>query len=165
MKYQNQNMNIMDTSNKNIIIDKLNHLIKRNYDAEYGYKDAAENVEDGELKVLFKAYAEQRYQFGHDLKGEIENLGGQVKKDGTSIAGDIHRKWMDFKAAVSSQDGESMLEEGRKGEMVSWEDYNEALGLEDLPASTYILLKDHKAKIDESLYQIMELKDQSVASK
>ncbi|MBL3655662.1 ferritin-like domain-containing protein [Fulvivirga sediminis] len=155
----------MDTSNKKIIIDKLNHLIKRNYDAEYGYKYATENVDNGELKTMFKAYTEQRYQFGHDLKGEIENLGGEVTKKGTSVAGDIHRKWMDLKAAVTSNESESMLEECRKGEMVSWEDYNQALSLEDLPASTYMLLKDHKAKIDECLYQIMELKDKYVTSK
>lgn len=152
----------MNTDNKNII-DKLNHLIKRNYDAEYGYKDAVEDVNDPQLQTMFKAYEEQRYRFGHELKGEIQNLGGEVNKKGTTLAGDIHRKWMDLKAAISNHNEEAILEECRRGEMTSWEDYNEALSLENLPASTYMILKDHKAKIDESLYQIMELKDNMVA--
>lgn len=141
------------------IISELNKLLTRNYDAEYGYREAVEDVKNPRLKTFFKAYVEQRYRFGHDLKGEILNLGGDPEKGkGTSLVGDIHRKWMDFKKAISSHSEDAILEECRRGEMVTWEDYNEALGLEDLPPTTRRLLKDHKEKIDEALYQLMELK-------
>lgn len=147
----------MDTRDR--IVSQLNKLLTRNYDAEYSYREAAEDVKDARLKKFFKTYVEQRYHFGHDLKGEIKNLGGDYEKGmGTSIMGDLRRQWMNFKKAISSNNEEAMLEECRKGEMLTWEDYNEALGLEDLPPTTRMLLKNHKVKIDEALYQLMELK-------
>lgn len=142
------------------VIKKLNELLTRNYDAEYGFKEAAEDVKDPKLKKVFKTYVEQRYRFGHDIKGEIKNLGGDPEKaKGTSVAGDIHRKWMDLKKAISSNNEESIIEECRRGEMVTWGDYNEALGMEDLPPTTQSILENHKRKIDEALYDLVELKN------
>lgn len=146
-------------STKDKVLKKLNELLTRNYDAEYGYKEAAEDVKDPKLKKVFKTYVEQRYKFGHDIKGEIMNLGGDPEKaKGTSVAGDIHRKWMDLKKTITSHNEEVILEECRRGEMVTWQDYNEVLGLEDLPPTTRTVLEDHKRKIDEAIYDIMELK-------
>lgn len=153
------NRNAMETRKE--IIAKLNQLLTRNYDAEKGYKEAAEDVEDPKLKKFFKTYVEQRYRFGHDLKGEIRNLGGDFEKGkGTSVSGDLHRKWMNLKKAIASNSEEAIVEECRKGEMTTWEDYNEALGLQDLPPTTSSLLRDHKTKIDEAVFQLMELKMQ-----
>lgn len=147
----------MDTRKE--IIDKLNHLVTRNYDAEYGYKEAVEDIQDPKLKTFFKTNAEQRYHFGHDLKGEIKNLGGDPGKGkGTSVAGDLHRKWMNLKKAITNNNEEAILEECRKGEMTSWEDYNAALAMKDLAPTTRAVLENHKTKIDEALHQIMDLK-------
>lgn len=143
------------------IVEKLNQLLTRNYDAEYGYRKAVEDVDDPKLKKFFKTYVEQRYRFGHDLKGEIKNLGGDPEKGkGTSTAGDLHRKWMDLKKAISSNSEEAILEECRKGEMTTWGDYNEVLAMQSLPPTTSSLLKNHKTKIDEAIFQLMELKVQ-----
>lgn len=142
------------------VLKKLNELLTRNYDAEYGYKEATEDVKDPRLQKVFKTYVEQRYRFGHDIKGEILNLGGNPEKaKGTSVAGDIHRRWMNLKKAISGNNEETILEECRRGEMVSWQDYNEALAIKDLPPGTRIILEDHKKKIDEAIYDIMELKN------
>ncbi|UII31323.1 PA2169 family four-helix-bundle protein [Fulvivirga ulvae] len=141
------------------IIEKLTQLLTRNYDAENGYREAVEDVDDPKLKKFFKTYVEQRYKFGHDLKGEIKNLGGDAGKGkGTSVTGDLHRKWMSLKKAISSNNEEAILEECRKGEMTIWGDYNEALAINDLPPSTNSLLRNHKTKIDEAIFQLMELK-------
>ncbi|ELR73903.1 hypothetical protein C900_00067 [Fulvivirga imtechensis AK7] len=146
-------------STRDKVLKKLNELLTRNYDAEYGYKEAVKDIKDSKLKKVFKTYVEQRNRFGHDIKGEIANLGEDPEKaKGTSVAGDIHRKWMNLKKVISSNNEEAILEECRRGEMVTWQDYNEALALEDLPPTTMTLLEDHKRKIDEALYDIMELK-------
>ena len=74
--------------------------------------------------------------------------------------GDLHRKWMDLKTAISSNSEEAILEECRKGEMTTWGDYNEVLAMQDLPPTTSSLLKNHKTKLDEAILQLMELKTQ-----
>lgn len=140
------------------VIDKLNTLLTRNYDAEKGYEKAAEDVKDVDLRRLFKVYADQRYHFGHDIKGEIKNLGGELDK-GDSVKAKAHRTWMDLKSAVSSDDNEAILEECIKGEKAAIDDYRETLN-EDLPDTTRKILNEHTAKIEESVYQIQELEEQ-----
>lgn len=141
------------------IISKLNKLLKRNYDAEQGYHKAAEHVKDPDLKRLFEIYSDQRYHFGHDLKGEIKKLGGDLDK-GSSFASSVHRTWMDLKSAVTKDDTDAMLEECIRGEQTAVEDYQEVLNETNLPESTRIILHDHIAKIEESLYLIEELEKQ-----
>ena len=48
--------------------NKLNELLEKNYDAEKGYKKAAENVENTKLKQFFNEQAQKRYDFGHEIK-------------------------------------------------------------------------------------------------
>lgn len=47
---------------------KLNALLEKTYDAEKGFKKAAENIENNSLKIYFNRKAEERYTFGHELK-------------------------------------------------------------------------------------------------
>jgi uncharacterized protein (TIGR02284 family) len=141
------------------IVSKLNKLLTRNYDAEQGYHKAAEHVKDPDLKRLFEVYSDQRYHFGHDLKGEIKRLGGDLDK-GPSFTSKVHRTWMDLKSAVTSDDTESMLEECVRGENAAVEDYKEVLKETNLPEETRTILHDHIAKIEESLYLVQELEKQ-----
>ena len=141
------------------IISELNKLLKRNYDAEKGYHKAATHVKDPDLKRLFEIYSDQRYHFGHDLKGEIKQLGGDLDK-GSTFEAAVHRTWMDLKSAVTSDDTESMLEECIRGEKEAVEAYQKVLQDSHLPETTRTILHDHIAKIEESLYLIKELEKQ-----
>ena len=78
----------------------LNALLEKTYDAEKGFKKAAENVENPALKNYFQTKAQQRYDFGHELKSEIKSYGQDVDKGG-SLIGDAHRAWMDVKKVFS----------------------------------------------------------------
>jgi uncharacterized protein (TIGR02284 family) len=138
------------------IIDHLNKLITRNYDAEKGYLNAAKLVDDASLKHLFKTYAEQRYKFGHDVKGEIKAMGGEVDK-GSSILGDMHRTWMKLRDAVTKHSEEEILDECVRGEEVALADYREVLNEENLPETTKMIVDNHVAGVEECLYQIKEL--------
>jgi len=73
---------------------KLNNLLEKTYDAEKGFKKAAENVQNSALKNYFNQKAQERYEFGHELKGEIKSFNQDVDKGG-SLVGDAHRAWMD----------------------------------------------------------------------
>lgn len=138
--------------------NKLNGLLEKTYDAEKGYKKAAENVNHSSLKQYFKAKAQQRYDFGHDLKEEIRSFNQEVDKGG-SITGAAHRTWMDAKALFSSENAESMLEEAIRGEKSSVEEYNDVLNETTLPSSTKSLLSNQKQAIESGLFKIKTLED------
>lgn len=137
---------------------KLNDLIERTYDAEKGYKKAAENVDHSGLKNYFNTKAQQRYDFGHELKTEIKAFGQEVDKGG-SVAGTLHRAWMDTKALFSSNNEESMLEESIRGEKAAVEEYNDVMGDVNLPSSTKSVLQNQKSKIEVGLNTIKGLED------
>jgi len=107
-------------------IEALNDLSARTYDAEAGYKDAAENVSNPKLKTLFKANAEQRYTFGHEIKDCISKLGGTPQKGGT-LEGKAHQVWMDVKSAITTNDDAAVLKEVNRGEEYALEAYENAL--------------------------------------
>lgn len=138
--------------------DKLNTLLERTYDAEKGFKKAAENVKDTNLKSYFERKARERYDFGHQLKAEIKSFGQDTEKGG-SAAGTAHRAWMDVKALFSSDDEESMLEEAIRGEEKALDDYDDILNETSLPLSTKNLLEEQRAQIAEGLANIKELED------
>ena len=138
--------------------EKLNNLLEKTYDAEKGYKKAAENTDNSNLKTYFQRKAQERYDFGHELKTEIKAFGQEVDKGG-SVTGAAHRAWMDVKAFFSADDAESMLEEAIRGEKASLEEYKEVLKETSLPTSTSTVLNGQAQKIAAGLSTIKRLED------
>ncbi|PTX45308.1 uncharacterized protein (TIGR02284 family) [Christiangramia gaetbulicola] len=139
---------------------KLNELLEKNYDAEKGYKLAAEKVKNERLKNFFSERAQERYDFGHELKSEIRNFGENPDK-GTSIAGDVHRSWMNLKASVSNDKDEAVLEEAIRGEKAAVEEYEAIIKESDIPASTGNILIKQKNAIVASLNEVKTLEKQA----
>jgi len=139
----------MNNLEKNI--KRLNELITKNYDAEEGYKKAADLVaSDTQLQQFFKDQAQNRYDFGHALKTEIKSVGGEVDK-GTSVTGDLHRAWMTIKDTFSSNDSKAMLEEVVRGEEAAVEEYRDILDEATLAPTTQSLLQKQVASVQTAL--------------
>ncbi|HEA29988.1 MAG TPA: PA2169 family four-helix-bundle protein [Leeuwenhoekiella sp.] len=132
------------------IAEKLNTLLEKNYDAEAGYKKAAEDVKNQTLKAYFQSRAKDRYDFGHELKDEIRSFGKEPDK-GTSFTGDLHRAWMDLKSAFTSDKEEAILEEAIRGEKAAVKDYNEIINDKEVPPSTSNLLIKQRNSVEEAL--------------
>ena len=144
----------MDTNEKSVSL--LNDLLTKSYDAEKGYKKAAEDIENSVLKDFLSSYSQQRYDFGHQIKAEITSLGGKPDK-GTSFAGDLHRTWIDLKSAMTGGDDTNVLEECERGEKASLEDYEKVLAHQELPEKTKSVLRRHHDEIRSALVKIQEL--------
>ncbi|MGC1205002.1 MAG: PA2169 family four-helix-bundle protein [Flavobacteriaceae bacterium] len=140
--------------------EKLNNLLEKTYDAEKGFKKAAENVDNTALKSYFTQKAQERYSFGHELKSEIKAFGQDVDKGG-SLKGTAHRTWMDVKALFYNEDAESMLEEAIRGEKTAIKEYENVLDETSLPMSTKSILSSQKSKIEMGLTRIKRLEDLS----
>lgn len=137
---------------------RLNDLLEKTYDAEKGFKKASENAKHGGLKSYFRNKAQERYNFGHQLKSEISNFGEEPDKGG-SATGAAHRTWMEVKSWFSTDNDEAMLEEAIRGEKASVDEYRDVLNDTTLPASTKEILTSQKNTIEQGLANIKRLED------
>jgi len=134
---------------KKEIANNLNQLLEKNYDAEKGYKDAADKVQNTRMKQFLEEQAQLRYDFGHQIKSEIKAFDGEVDKGG-SVKGSMHRAWMDLKSAVTSDKEENVMEEVQRGEQSAIEEYNEVINKSNLPATTKDVLTQQRNKIQQA---------------
>ncbi len=140
------------------IVSDLNELLEKNYDAVKGYRKAAEDVESSQLKQFFAQQASERSQFGQQIHQIITGLGGEPVEDG-SFLGDVHRKWMDLKAALSSNEEESIIEASLTGEKAALDDYEDILDEEEIPANLRTLLTEQKEKVNQAIIRLKNLED------
>lgn len=140
-------MNVKDTRGE--VLDQLNKLLTSSRDAEKGYQEASENVKDAELKSLFLAQSRQRADFAQELDREIRTIGGEPD-NGTSLASDLHRAWINIKSTFASDDDKAVVQECQRGDKEALDSYNEVLQETDLVASTRQLLLSQKEKIESA---------------
>ncbi|MDM9630314.1 ferritin-like domain-containing protein [Robiginitalea aurantiaca] len=134
------------------ITNRLNDLLEKTYDAEKGYKLAADEVKDPYVKEFLNDKVKQRRAFGFELKAEIMEY-GQLPEKGGSFKGDLHRVWMRLKPLMGSDKTEQILEEVARGENASLEEYNDILKSSEtrLPPTTERLLIQQRDAIQAAL--------------
>ena len=132
------------------ISNKLNGLLVKNYDAEKGYKNAINNIEDDRLKLLFDRSVSERNEFAKELRTEILKY-DKIPEISGSLKGSLHRDWTTIKAVFDENSEQAVLDEVIKGEKASLEEYNEILKDKHLPPTTDSLLLKHKNAIEASI--------------
>lgn len=142
---------------------KLNHLIERNYDAEKGFKTVVENLEHERFKSLMEHSIAERYRFGHDIKAIMKDLNLKPEK-GTSIEGDLHRAWMNFRDAFSTNSNAAMFDEAVRGESHAEEAYEEVLNDTNLQVGHADILRNHLQSIRKTKAELEALKGDVKAS-
>ncbi len=135
------------------IAKKLNELLQKNLDAQKGYEKAHENTENETLKSFFKARSVERHHFVQELRNHIKNYDETPEKQ-TSIKGEIHRGWMDFKTLFTNKNEEVLLEEVGRGEQAAIEEYARILSSNELTSSTKDILLAQHTKIKEALHTV-----------
>ena len=138
------------------IVENLNDLLTKAYDAEEGFNKAAERAESHpSLARFFKNQSDMRRSFGHDIKQAITKYGGEPDK-GSSVAAKAHQVWITVKDALSSDtDEEAVLEECVRGEKNALEEYDEKLKCSELPADVRALMTNQRNSIANSLASTM----------
>ena len=131
------------------VVSLLNELLTKNYDAEKGYKEAAEKIEHTSLKSYFNEQAQNRYDFGHEIKALIAKYGGEPDK-GTSITGDLHRVWIAIRDAFTSGD-KAIFDEAVRGEEAFSAEYGDMLTDEILPEDMREMVRKQKNSVDKAL--------------
>jgi uncharacterized protein (TIGR02284 family) len=145
------------STNVSDVRSSLNDLIETCKDSQEGFKQAADKINDGQIRTLFLKYSVQRAQFAGELQAEVARLGAEPAKTG-STAGALHRGWIDLKAALTGGDNHSILVEAERGEDAAVKNYREALGKE-LPSDLHEIVRAQLREINQTHDIVRQLRD------
>ncbi len=140
------------------IVNNLQDLLEKNYDAEKGFTKAMQDAKNQNLKRFLQQQAAQRGRFVNELSQEIRNLNEQPKDSG-SFTGDLHRAWIDIKSSVAGNTDEAVLEECIRGEKASWSEYDEKLKKNIFPSNISGVLHNQASEIHNTLNRVKTLED------
>ena len=141
----------------------LNDLIETSKDGEKGFRAAAEDTKNAELQSLFLRRAGDCATGASELQQLVTRLGGKPEDSGT-VAGAVHRGWVNLKAAVSSRTDLAILEECERGEDVAKASYTKALK-ETLPEDIRVVVQRQYDGVVKNHDQIRDLRDRYRATK
>jgi uncharacterized protein (TIGR02284 family) len=140
-------------------ISTINDLIETLKDGQEGFRQAAEAVEDPELKSLFHEYSLQRSRFAGDLQSEALRLGETKPEDSSSAAGAMHRTWINLKSAIAKRDNHAILAECERGEDSAVKEYEEAMEDEDLTAPVREIISRQYTEVKSAHDRVKQLRD------
>lgn len=145
------------------VISVLNNLIQTSRDGEQGFYKAAEDTKDATLKPVFNSRAVLCAEGARELQEIVRRLGGKPETGG-SVAGALHRGWVDVKAAVTNRSDHAILVECERGEDAAKKHYREALE-KDLPADIREVVERQYKGVLENHDKIRALRDQYATAK
>lgn len=143
---------------KDDTISALNNLIETSRDGEEGFRTSAEHARDVQLKSLFSNRAASCAQAVQELQQVVQAQGGKPT-DSSSMSGALHRRWVDFKSAITGQDDVAILNEVERGEDVAVASYKKALAL-DLPSDIRNLIERQYQGVLKNHDQVKQLRNQ-----
>lgn len=111
------------------VADALNNLIELNYDRERGYIKASEDVEDADLKPLFRSLSEDSAKYATELADYVRQLQG-TPSTGQTLSGKVHQVWLDIKAAISGRDRDAVLGSAQFGDKTAVEAYDKVIDMD-----------------------------------
>ena len=140
-------------------ISTINDLIETLKDGQEGFRQAAEAVEDPDLKSLFHEYSLQRSRFAGELQSEALRLGETEPEDSSSAAGAMHRTWINLKSAIATRDNHAILAECERGEDSAVKEYEEAMEDEDLTAPVREIISRQYTEVKSAHDRVKQLRD------
>src|SRR5437763_8816503 len=139
-------------------ISTINTLIETCKDGEYGFRSAAEAIQDPETQRLFNRYSEERRGFAAELQAVVHGAGREPEERG-SVAGALHRGWINLKSAVTGKDEHAVLAAAETGEDSAVNAYKEALDHGELPAEVRPVVERQCARVKAAHDQVRALRD------
>jgi uncharacterized protein (TIGR02284 family) len=144
----------MDTKDT---ISVLNDLIETSKDGEKGFMECAEDLREPQLKSIMNQRARDCATAAAELQQLVRTLGG-APETSTSVAGDMHRRWVDLKSMITGKDDEAILNECERGEDVAVRSYRKALE-KDLPAEVRTIVERQYQGVLRNHDQVKALRD------
>ncbi len=153
-----QKLKIAMQNDNQKIIQEINELIEINNDRTEGYKKAIKEVDDSDLKDLFKNMSEHSFGFRNELSNEVIKLGGKPLTR-TTNSGKLFRAWMDIRSALTSKDRKTVLNSCEFGEDAALDTYAKVLRENHLNPEVRGLIMNQKQTLQQDHDRIKSLRD------
>ena len=137
----------------------LDQLLLFVNDRVEGYKRAAAETKDGDLRSYYQQLVGQSQQFASSLNGYLTANGGE-RETGTTLKGKLYRKLMDAQAAVTGRDEKSILAANVYGERWAIKAYKQALRRKALKGNAREAIKKQFAQSKQTYKKLKELTKQ-----
>ena len=143
----------------NPTVSTLNDLLQITNDRIEGFNKVEDKVWEKypNLKSDYTNMVDQSQKMRLELKSLISERNGDAD-DSTTVAGGLHRTWIDVKNAFSSDNAESTLENVTFGENAAIEAYEKALDSGDLCSESSRVVQDqlHSLKASYEKFKNLE---------
>lgn len=144
--------------------EALKDLVIINHDRYQGYKKAAEETKDADLKSLFTTFSTQSLGYAQALKAYMTHEEAEdLSPDDTRMDGKLYRVYMDLKSAITGRDRKAILSSCEYGEDVAQSSYEEAI--EDLTESgnysneTLQVIRNQKMALKQAHDRVKMMRD------
>lgn len=132
-----------------------NDLVVINKAAVKGYQEAAEAVDNPDLKAELLRYSEQRTRFAEELEAQAIEFGVAPPSEESTVEGAVtdavaavHRGWISLTSALLlDRTDKAILSDCENGDAAALLSYDLALQSEDLAAGAQELLRRQQAEI------------------
>lgn len=140
------------------VVSTLNDLIETARDGEQGFRSSADNAKSPELKSFFLEGASRCQKAVTELQQYVSQYGGTPETTGT-VAGAVHRGWVNLKAALALNDDKAVLNEVERGEDHAVTVYRNALS-KDLPPEIKSVVQRMYEGTEQNHARVRALRDQ-----
>jgi uncharacterized protein (TIGR02284 family) len=145
------------------VVSVLNDLVETSKDGEKGFRKAAEDAHDTQLKSMFMTCADDCTRGARELQDVVQTLGGKPETGG-SMSGALHRGWVDMKSAMTDRSDYDILAECEKGEDVAKKRYHDALE-KDLPVDVRAIVERQYHGVLQMHDRVRDLRDQYASAR
>lgn len=138
-----------------INLDNINNVLSHLYDSVNGLRECAEQSKAPSFKQTLLDVVLDRQQFIDEIKSELDLPSEEFVTHG-SVAGPLHRLYIDLKALVTSGDAEAINKEIKRGDDKLIGAYQEAIDDEEnelvknLLSRQLAIIQDNLLQIDEA---------------
>ncbi len=145
-------------------VSVLNDLTEINNDRVAGFEKAIADIKDEnvDLKVIFQKYSTQSRKFSQELVAIVASYGGEAET-GNTVAGTLHRAWIDVKSLFGGSDRAGILSEAERGEDAIKAAYKAALENPDLTGQARDVVSKQAQEIIEAHDSIKALRNAAKA--
>lgn len=138
----------------------INDLIVINNDRYEGYKTAADEIKDSDLKAMFTEFSNQSKQFAAELKKFVPASEEPADKNETKNSGKLYRLWMDFRSAITGHDRKAILSSCEFGEDAAKKTYDDVMkNSEDLPTEAMDVIRRQRTELQKGHDTVKSMRD------
>ncbi len=140
-------------------LTQLNNVKDLLVDSQKGYLQAAERVEDVQLKGILTHLSTSRTSLLAAMDKLIAAAApDQPPREGGTVKGDLHRTWMEVRDALSTSDNANVLAECERGEEFLLMRYDEVLKKEELNPAARSTLQEQRAIVQGNVERVRQLR-------